>query len=169
MRINPKIFTKSRFYILLFIGFIFLSILFNYNKITNLVKEPHQKKDEITVKQKQKRISVLDAIVHAKLLLGISDDNSNNHLLKDDIYISYGIDRSEMDLNYANIIITNQVELAKGKLISGIEKNNGNKQVLEFYGSPIFSEYFITLYYTKEMIKESDKTQLAIIVDDFGY
>jgi len=168
MRINYRKFRKNRFFVILFIGFILLSVSFNYNKIAALVKKPQQKRDEVSVKQKQKRVSVLDAIVHAKLLLGISDDNSNNRLVNDDIYISYGIDRSEMDLNYANIIITNQVESAGGDLFSGIEKNNGNKQVLEFMDHRNSQKYYVTLYYSKQEIIEKTKTQLAIVVDDFG-
>ncbi len=168
MRINYRKFGKNRFYILLFFGFILLSVLFNYNKIIYLVKKPQQKKDKVSINQKQKGVSVLDAIVHAKLLLGINDDNSNNRLVNDDIYISYGINRTELDLNYANIIITNQVELAGGELSSGIEKNNGNKQVLEFMDQRNSQKYFVTLYYSKPEIKTQDKTQLAIVVDDFG-
>lgn len=159
---------RNYYYILLFIGFILLLFLFNYNKLKNLVKEPQQKRDKISIKQKREEISVLDVIVHAKLLLGVTEENYKNHIGEDAVYISIGIDRSEMDLNYANIIITGQVELIGGKIIKGEEKNNGNKQVLEIKDSHDSQTYFVTLYYTKSQNVAKDKTLLAIVVDDFG-
>ena len=155
-------------YVILFIGFVLLLLLFNYEKISNLVKKPHLEKDEVSVKQKQEKISVLDAIVHAKLLLGIPEENYKNTIGDDGIYITIGIDSSEMDLNYANIIITGKVELIGGKIISGKEKNNGNKQIIEFEDPNDSQKYFVTLYYSKLQNKANEKTQLAIVVDDFG-
>lgn len=159
---------RNYYYIILFIGFILLLFLFNYDKLKNLVKDPQQKRDKITIKQKREEISVLDVIVHAKLLLGVSEENYKNHIGEDAVYISIGVDRLEMDLNYANIIITGQVELIGGKIIKGEEKNNGNKQVLEIKDSHDSQTYFVTLYYTKSQNVAKDKTLLAIVVDDFG-
>lgn len=159
---------RNYYYIILFIGFILLLFLFNYDKLKNLVKDPQQKRDKITIKQKREEISVLDVIVHTKLLLGVTEENYKNHIGEDAVYISIGIDRSEMDLNYANIIITGQVELIGGKIIKGEEKNNGNKQVLEIKDSHDSQTYFVTLYYTKSQNVAKDKTLLAIVVDDFG-
>ncbi|MDA3813637.1 MAG: divergent polysaccharide deacetylase family protein, partial [Candidatus Cloacimonetes bacterium] len=81
---------------------------------------------------------------------------------------SIGIDSSEMDLNYANIIISGRVELIGGKILSGKVKNNGNKQVLELEDPHDSQKYFVSLYYTKSHIETKIKTQLAIVVDDFG-
>ncbi len=159
---------KNYFYSFLFIGFVLLLIIFNYNKIKNLVKSPQQKKDQVTIKNKQEKDSVLDAIVHAKLLLGVDEKNYKNYIGEDAIYISIGINRSEMDLNYANVIITGQVELINGKLISGVEKSNGNKQVLEFEDPQDSQTYVVTLKYSKPQKEIEPKTQLAIVVDDFG-
>ncbi len=159
---------RNYYYILLFIGFILLLFLFNYDKIKNLVKEPQQKRDKVIIKQKREEISVLDAVVHAKLLLGVTEENYKNHIGEDAVYISIGVDRSEMDLNYTNIIITGQVELIGGKIIKGEEKNNGNKQVLEIEDPHDSQTYFVTLYYTKSQNVVRDKTMLAIVVDDFG-
>ncbi len=159
---------RNYYYILLFIGFILLLFLFNYDKIKNLVNGPQQKKDKVSIKQKREEITVLDVIVHAKLLLGVTEENYKNHIGEDAIYISIGVDRSEMDLNYANIIITGQVELIGGKIIKGEEKNNGNKQVLEIEDPHDSQIYFVTLYYTKSRNVVRDKTLLAIVVDDFG-
>jgi uncharacterized protein len=163
-----NIINKNYFYFLLFIGFVLLLIIFNYSKIKNLIKNPQQKKDQVSIIHKQEKISVLDAIVHAKLLLGVSEKNYKNYIGEDAIYISIGINRVEMDLNYANIIITDQVELIEGKLISGVEKNNGNKQVLEFEDPQDSQMYVVTLKYSKPQIEVKAKTQLAIVVDDFG-
>jgi len=159
---------KNYFYSFLFIGFVLLLIIFNYNKIKNLVKSPQQKKDQVTIKNKQEKDSVLDAIVHAKLLLGVDEKNYKNYIGEDAIYISIGINRSEMDLNYANVIITGQIELINGKLISGVEKSNGNKQVLEFEDPQDSQTYVVTLKYSKPQKEIEPKTQLAIVVDDFG-
>ncbi len=159
---------KSYLYFLLFIGFILLLILFNYDKITNLIINPQQKKNTVSIKPKQEYISVLDAIAHAKLLLGVTEENYKNHIGEDAIYISIGIDNSEMDLNYANIIITGQVELIGGKILAGKEKYNGNKQILEIEDPRDSQKYFVTLYYNKSQNETKVKTQLAIVVDDFG-
>ncbi len=159
---------KNYLYVLLFIGFMLILILFNYDKIKNLIKNPQLQKEKVSVKQKQEEISVLDAIVHAKLLLGVPEKNYKNHIGEDAIYISIGIDSSEMDLNYANIIITGRVELIGGKILSGKEKNNGNKQVLEFEDPHDSQKYFVSLYYSKSQSITKTKTQLAIVVDDFG-
>ena len=166
--IKNSIIDKNYIYFLLFIGFILLLFLFNYNKIKNLITDPKQKNDKISIKQKREEITVLDAIVHAKLLLGINEENYKNRIGKEAIYISIGIDRSAMDLNYANIIITGQVELIGGKIISGEEKSNGNKQVMEIEGLHNSQKYFVTLYYTKSQSVTETKTLLAIVVDDFG-
>ncbi|MEA2095903.1 MAG: divergent polysaccharide deacetylase family protein [Candidatus Cloacimonadota bacterium] len=170
MRKNIKnsIINKNYIYILLFIGFMLLLFLFNYDKIKNLKTDQQEKKDKVSVKQKREEITVFDVIVHAKLLLGITEENYKNHIGEDAIYISIGIDRSEMDLNYANIIITGQVELVGGRIISGEEKNNGNKQVMEIEDPNDSQKYFVTLYYTKSQNITRNKTLLAIVVDDFG-
>jgi len=159
---------KNYLYVLLFIGFILILILFNYDKIKNLANKPQLRKEKVSVKQKQEEISVLDAIVHAKLLLGVPEKNYKSHIGEDAIYISIGIDSSEMDLNYANIIISGRVELIGGKILSGKEKNNGNKQVLELEDPIDSQKYFVSLYYSKSHTKTKAKTQLAIVVDDFG-
>jgi len=164
---NSK-FDNNNIYVLLFMGFVLLLVLFNYDKINKLLSDPQQKKDKISIIQKRKEISVLDAIVHAKLLLGIPEENYKNHIGDEAIFISLGIDSSEMDLNYANIIVTGQVELIGGKIKSGLEKNNGNKQVLEIEDQNDSQKYVVTLYYTKLQEVAKNKTLLAIVVDDFG-
>ncbi len=166
--VKNKIIDKNNFYFLLFIGFVLLLIIFNFNKIKNLVKSPQQEKDQVSIINKQEEISVLDAIVHAKLLLRVDEKNYKNYIGEDAVYITIGINRSEMDLNYANVIITDQVELINGKLISGVEKNSGNKQVLEFKDPQDSQMYVVTLKYSKLQEEIEPKTQLAIVVDDFG-
>lgn len=163
MIINKKI-----YYILLMIGFILLLFLFNYDKIKKLILDPQPEMNNVSIQQKSEKISVLDAIVQAKLLLGVSENNYKNYIGEDAIYISIAINSSDMDLNYANIIITGQVELINGEVISGEEKNNGNKQVLEFEDPQDSQKYIVTLKYSKHQIVAKPKTQLAIVVDDFG-
>ncbi|MDP8202221.1 MAG: divergent polysaccharide deacetylase family protein [Candidatus Tenebribacter burtonii] len=165
---NNNLIVKKYLYIFLLIGFVLLLFSFSYNRIKKLVTNPQTKKDEISVQQKQEEISVLDAIVHAKKLLSVTENNYKNFIGEDAIYVSIGINSLEMDLNYANIIITGQVELIGGKIISGVEKNNGNKQILEIEDPHDLQKYFVTLKYIKPQKETKVKTQLAIVVDDFG-
>ena len=140
----------------------------NSSKISTLLKSTQRDETKITAKELKEKITVQDAVAHSIRLLGIPDKNFRNHIGDDAIYISLGINKDEMDLNYANIIITGQVELIGGKLISGREMNNGNKQVLEFMDTKDSQKYIVTLYYTKSKTSNRKKTQLAIVVDDFG-
>ncbi len=155
-------------YIFLLVVFILLVLYINSPKISTLLKNTQRDKTKITSKELKEKITVQDAIAHSVRLLGIPDKNFRNHIGDDAIYISIGINKDEMDLNYANIIITGQVELVGGELVSGKEMNNGNKQVLEFLDKKDSQKYIVTLYYTKSNISHSKKTQLAIVVDDFG-
>jgi len=165
---SKNLIVKNYLYIFLLIGFLFLLLSFSYNRIKKLVTNPQMKKDEISVQQKQEKISVLDAIVHSKKLLSVTEDNYTNFIGEDAIYVSIGINSSEIDLNYANIIITGRVELIGGKIISGVEKNDGNKQILEIEDPHDLQKYFVTLKYIKPPKETNVKTQLAIVVDDFG-
>jgi len=153
---------------LLFIGFIIILVLFNYNKIKQLSSKPQTQKNTVIVKRKKEEISVLDVIVHSKMLLGLSEDHYKNYIGDDAIYITFYINGSEMDLNYANIIITGQVESRGGKILSGIEKNNGNRQILEIEDPHDSQKYYVTLRYASGNEKIKSKTKLAIVVDDFG-
>ena len=155
-------------YIFLLVIFILMVLYLNSSKISTLLKSTQRDETKITAKELKEKITVQDAVAHSIRLLGIPDKNFRNHIGDDAIYISLGINKDEMDLNYANIIITGQVELIGGKLISGREMNNGNKQVLEFMDTKDSQKYIVTLYYTKSKISNRKKTQLAIVVDDFG-
>ena len=155
-------------YIFLLAIFILFVLYFNFDKISNLMKNSYKEKTKVGIKEIHEKISVFDAIVHAKMLLGIPDKYFKNKIGDYTIYTSMGVDKSEMDLNYANIIITGQIELVGGKLISGKDKNNSNKQVLEFLDPKDSQKYIITLYYVKTNPVLKRKTQLAIIIDDFG-
>ena len=168
-RKNKKKQNNNNFlYLFLLVVFILMVIYINAPKISTLFKNMESDKTKITAKELIEKITVQDAITHSIRLLGISDNNFRNHIGDDAIYISLGINKDEMDLNYANIIITGQVELVGGKLISGKEMNNGNKQVLEFMDTKDSQKYIVTLNYTKSNIRNNKKTLLAIVVDDFG-
>ncbi|MCF7859020.1 MAG: divergent polysaccharide deacetylase family protein [Candidatus Cloacimonetes bacterium] len=167
-RIHQGSIDKNLFYVLLFIGFILLLILVNFGKINRLILGPKRMNNKVVVNPKTQEISVLDAIIHAKLLLGVSDENYKNHVGDEAIYISMGVDEAHLDLNYANIIVTGQVEQIGGRLINGIEKNNGNKQILEFEDPHDSQKFFVNLYYSSERDKSERKIQLAVVVDDFG-
>lgn len=155
-------------YIFLLAIFVLFVLYFNFDKISNLVKNSQQEKTKVVIKEIHEKISVFDAIVHSKKLLGISDKYFKNRIGDDAIHISLGVDKSEMDLNYANIIIAGQIELVGGKIISGKDKNNSNKQVLEFLDPKDSQKYIVTLYYARRNPDSKKNTLLAIIIDDFG-
>ena len=139
---------------------------FNIDKITQLFKNSGQSK--IGVKDIIENRTVLDAITHAKRLLGVPDKNFSTVIGEKAIHISIGVDRAEMDLNYANMIITGQVELVNGFVSSGRENQYGTKQIMEILDVDDSQKYVIVLHYVNYTEKDEKKTKLAIVVDDFG-
>lgn len=106
--------------------------------------------------------------MHSKRLMGVSDKDFKHYVGEDAIYIKLGIDKRDMDLNYANMILSGQIELENGEMISGEEKDNGKQQVVKIRDNDDQQIYQVTLYYKKNTIQKNPKTQLAIVVDDFG-
>lgn len=153
--------------LLIIIGIPIAYFLLTNNINISFDKRIPQKKVEI--KDIENKTNVSEAIAHAVKLLGIPDKLFKNNVLKDKVYIRLGINRDEMDLNYANMIITGQVEIAKGKLVSGIEKNSGTRQVLEFLDPADSQEIQVILYYASGGSYGKKKPLLSIVVDDFGY
>lgn len=111
--------------------------------------------------------SILDAIDHARNSLSVADDNYSTRVKGNTIYVYIGIDAEIADLNYANMVITGQIEMAGGILQTGKELYNGTTQLLTYSDAEGKKTFIVKAYYTKEPTNES-KTKLAIIVDDFG-
>ncbi len=154
-------------YLFLFFIFILFLIFSNFNRIVELFNGSKSDVNQVKVKTIPDNNSILDAIVHTKELLGISENNFRNRVGSDAIYISMGIDKDEMDLNYANMILTGQIELNNGKIHTGKEIYSGSRQRLEVIDPVDSQKYYITLYYNNSN-KKNKAIELAIVVDDFG-
>ena len=163
---KKKQISRSNLYWFLLVLCVLLILYFNIDKIINLTKGIGNSR--VKVNQIFQDRTVLDALIHTKILLGVTDNNFNHSVRDEAIYVSLGIDQAEMDLNYANMILSGQVEIANGKVLAGKELQNGNKQVLDIVDQDDKQAYEVTLYYAKITMTRSKKTQLAIVVDDFG-
>lgn len=79
--------------------------------------------------------------------------------------VSIPIDRSRMDLTFANLIVKGEFESHGMKLSSG--KAERNRQIITFSGKDRDVE--VRLYYaTVASVKTGPEKYLAIVVDDFG-
>ncbi|MDY0151600.1 MAG: divergent polysaccharide deacetylase family protein [Candidatus Cloacimonas sp.] len=99
--------------------------------------------------------------------LGINKTFYRRRKKADTITYSVPIDRSSMDLIYANMIFKGELERGGGKLIKGIEGTA--KQSLIFSSSHDRNKYIIDIYYDKKLYAEKKNPRtIAIVVDDFG-
>jgi len=164
---KKKHLNRNHLYWFLLAMAVLLILYFNIDKVLNLSKGIGNSR--VKVNQLVQDKTVLDALTHTKILLGVSNINFKHRLSEEAIYVSLGIDKAEMDLNYANMILSGQIEMANGKVLAGKELQNGNKQILEIVDNDDKQSYEVTLYYAKDHIStKSKKTKLAIVVDDFG-
>ncbi|RLD56690.1 MAG: hypothetical protein DRJ01_14900, partial [Bacteroidetes bacterium] len=161
---------KSNYFIFIFLIAIIalFSIYFFINNSVNVSVEPKKEKTKVRIKKIPEKKSVSIAIGHAAELLGISEELYKTYIGKDAIYISIGINKTEMDLNYANMIVTGQVESIGGKLISGKEIGEDFKQLITFLDPLDSQKYVVKLYYAPAGKYSQKRTKLAIVVDDFG-
>jgi polysaccharide deacetylase 2 family uncharacterized protein YibQ/flagellar basal body-associated protein FliL len=111
--------------------------------------------------------SVLDAIIHAGIQLSVPEDRFRTKVRDEGIYIYVPLNREVVDLNFANMIITGQVEMIGGKLLEGNENTYSNSQLIKFEAKD-GQIYFVKLYYDKAKNNKKAKPKLAIVVDDFG-
>jgi len=167
----PKRKKKNNKFKVVLVLLIIIGIPVAYFLLTNRINisiDKRKPKTEVAVKELENKANVSEAIAHAVKLLGVPDKLFRSNILNDRVYIKVGINRDELDLNYANMIITGQVQLSEGTIISGKEKNNGNRQVLEFLDNIDSQEYQVILYYASEDSYGKKKTLLSVVVDDFG-
>ena len=130
---------------------------------------PEKESTKIDVKKLEKNKTVLDALDHARTLLGVPENLFKTRINEKIIDVSLAVNKAEMDLNYANMIITGQVELSGGEVRSGKELYSGSMQILEISDRENEQEFRVKLHYAKEGDYQEEKTKLAIVVDDFGY
>jgi len=162
---------KSSIYIFILVVLILFFIYIIVNNWTNLTLKPKEIKSSVKIKKTEKKVTVLDAINHAVQLLGIPDKFYQSRMANNAVIFTIIIDKDRLDLNYANMIITGQIELAGGKIMSGKEINNKyrNRQILEIFDPAKNQKYKIILKYDRNNEYKSKGPELAIVVDDFGY
>lgn len=109
-----------------------------------------------------------EAILHSIKLLGIEPGNIHSYT-KDGVQrYKITIDKSRMDLNFANLIITGQIEISGGQVDSARELYNNQRQIMDISDSE-GNKFLITLVYSKESTVVDNQSELAIVIDDFGY
>lgn len=111
---------------------------------------------------------ISEAIEHAISLLGITDNNVKSYNKDDTKYYKIYIDQARMDLNFANLIISGQIEIYHGTIESGKELYSGSRQILYIADSDN-NKFVVTLVYSKNNTTSHSSKKLAVIVDDFGY
>ncbi len=83
------------------------------------------------------------------------------------ITYSVPINKSIMDLTYANMIFKGDLERNGGKLLRGTDSSG--KQSLTFASKESNTKYLINLYYDSKLFESKTKHRyIAIVVDDFG-
>lgn len=107
------------------------------------------------------------AIRETALKLGVPVNAVKRRKQDDVIRFSIPIDRSQMDLTYANMIFKGEMELVKASLISG--KEGASSQFLSFKHRDYSELYEIALYYDSKLYKRKDTNRtITIVIDDFG-
>jgi len=99
--------------------------------------------------------------------LGVPEQSTKRR--KKDLLVTFSIpiDRSQMDLTYANMIFKGELERHGATLLKGDDSRS--KQSLSFYSNAYPEKYILDLFYDSKPYsnKESTKT-ITIVVDDFG-
>ncbi len=109
-----------------------------------------------------------DAIKVAIQKLGIPEASYRRKERDKQITYNIPLNRRKLDLTFANIIIKGEVEKLKGRMLSGIEKEN--KQTLTFSQDQNPKKYVVELYYdSKAYANKTPDKVMAIVIDDFGY
>jgi polysaccharide deacetylase 2 family uncharacterized protein YibQ len=116
----------------------------------------------------QKGETQLDLVIRgAAEKLGVP--SSATRRSKQENLVSYRvpIDRSQMDLTYANMIIKGELERAGAELVKGTDSRS--KQTLLFKKKDIGESYEVSLFYDSKLYqgKLSNRT-ITIVIDDFG-
>lgn len=162
--------TRNKKVVFVFLTALLLLIIiyFIIKNSINRTLTPAIDKKKVTVKKLDKNLTISEAIGKAAKLLKVSDDLYRSYIGEDAIYFSFGLNRAKLELNYANAILTNIVEQAGGRLISGKEVNH-IKHYVSFQDPKEKRKYVIRLYYAEPDKYARQKKSLAIVVDDFGY
>lgn len=107
------------------------------------------------------------AIRKAASSIGVPEKALKRRKSKELVNYSVPIDRSQMDLTYANMIFKGSLEQAGASLLRG--EDSRSKQVLNYYHRDLPEKYQIELYYDSSIYKErSSSKKISIVIDDFG-
>ncbi|MDD2228321.1 MAG: divergent polysaccharide deacetylase family protein [Candidatus Cloacimonetes bacterium] len=107
------------------------------------------------------------AILKAIDSIGIPKSFYKRKKSSDAITYSIPIDRSTMDLLYANMIFKGELERNGGRLVKGTDSSN--KQSLTFTSETNKDRYVINLYYDSKLYSDKKNPKvISIVVDDFG-
>ncbi|MBW6516784.1 MAG: divergent polysaccharide deacetylase family protein, partial [Candidatus Cloacimonetes bacterium] len=153
---------KRRSYLWLIVILLILAIVL-VTMISNCQKRDRDPDEVVVVETK-----VEAAIKHAAGLLGVPERLYRKNIREDGIYISIALNPDELDLVFANMIVTGQVEMAGGEILSGTEASGGTAQVLRIKDPKADKEIIVRLYFERTSSYPSKAPKLAIIVDDFG-
>ncbi|MDD3051569.1 MAG: divergent polysaccharide deacetylase family protein [Candidatus Cloacimonetes bacterium] len=121
--------------------------------------------EEVTEKPVER---VTDAVARAAKMLGVPDNLVTAKVKDDGVYYYIALNKKQVDLNYANMIITGQVQLIGGELIEGNEAANQQSQTIIFSDSAANQKVYVEIYYDTKDRYEEESPKIAIVVDDFG-
>ncbi len=127
-------------------------------------KAPSSKKDNAVVVN---YISTDEAIQKAIVKLGIPQGLYKRKIISGVVTYTIPINRTEMDLTYANMIFKGELERNGASFVKGTDSSG--KQSLTFSSKQSNEKYVLNLYYDSKLYsgKQNPKT-IAIVVDDFG-
>lgn len=154
---------ENLIYLTLFIIFIVIVVYINYQKLSGFEKTT----EKLEIAQINQSISVIDALNNAIVLLKVPKDEIRISNGENAVLIKLGINGSRLDLNFANAVITNQIDQINAEVISGEVKYQGSQQKLKIRDNSDEQVYMVTLYYSNGY-ESNSKTKLAIVIDDFG-
>jgi hypothetical protein len=131
------------------------------------VAQPPEVKTPEVVKPKTGETE-LDLVVRgASEKLGVSQNNLRRRKQDNLVQYSIPINRSQMDLTYANMIFKGEMENAGAKLIKGMDTRS--RQTLLFAREGITERYELELRHDSSVYKDSQvQKTITIVVDDFG-
>lgn len=136
-----------------------------YNHPTPVKESPTKKSVMETPKKGE---SELDLVVrNASLKLGVPESSLRRSQKDALVRFQIPIDRSKMDLTYANMIYKGEMELAGAAFVKGSDSRT--KQTISFKHKNLNETYELNLYYDTSVYKSKVNPQtITIVVDDFG-
>ena len=140
-------------YLILLILFMFLVVYFNYQKLSGFEQKP-KKFNIVEITQSK---SVMDAINEAINLLEIPTEEIKITNGESAIYVRLGINGNRIDLNFANAIVTNQLDNIGAEVLSGEVRYQGSQQKLKIRDPKDDQIYSVILHYSKNYKKNKKK------------